>query len=86
MKRRNKNIFKIIGVYFLLGLMGPNVYAQESKLYIITDSINESLIISRSKDTSDSILTQVVKAGIRPYIHPIAAPDGDGTLHIPEGE
>ncbi|MBA4745894.1 MAG: PmoA family protein [Muricauda sp.] len=80
MKRRNKNIFKIIGVYFLLGLMGPNVYAQESKLYIITDSINESLIISRSKDTSDSILTQVVKAGIRPYIHPIAAPDGDGVL------
>ncbi|MCR9229070.1 MAG: PmoA family protein [Flavobacteriaceae bacterium] len=80
MEVRNKNIFKIIGAYFLLGLMGPNIYAQENTLYIITDSINESLIISRSKDKSDSVLTQVVKAGIRPYIHPIAAPDGDGVL------
>lgn len=64
----------------LLALLQPDMYAQGDGLYIIKDSINESYIVSRSQDPKDAILTQVVKSGIRPYIHPIAAPDGKGTI------
>ena len=36
--------------------------------------------ISVFRNTNDLLLTQHVKTGIRPYIHPIVAPDGNGIL------
>jgi len=48
-------------------------------LHIVVDPNQEALSVFR-KDQEDALLTQNAKEDFRPYIHPLAAPDGKGIL------
>lgn len=48
-------------------------------LRLVKDDGQGSISVARGDDTA-AILTQNAKEGVRPYIHPIVAPDGKGSL------
>src|SRR5690606_33563761 len=50
-----------------------------AELHIVIDQDQQSLSVMR-KGGEDTLLTQHARADFRPYIHPIAAPDGKGIL------
>ncbi len=61
----------------LTALLLPNAFAQTSSFYIKQDA--EALSVYKA-GSDTLVLTQHAKAGMRPYLHPIMAPDGNGSL------
>ncbi|HEV7350859.1 PVC-type heme-binding CxxCH protein [Telluribacter sp.] len=55
------------------------VPVDEVELRIVQNEAEETISIFRKGETSP-ILTQHAKANFRPYLHPLVAPDGKGTL------
>ena len=66
------------GTFLLLaGLSLLDAFAQSANLYVK----QEGETISVYNNATDAlVLTQNAKAGMRPYLHPIMAPDGNGSL------
>ncbi len=54
-------------------------YTWKNELRIIHDKTTGTLAVYRKNDTTP-VLTQIAKENLRPYIHPIVAPDGKGVL------
>jgi hypothetical protein len=54
--------------------------AGESSLLTIKQDKNQGILSVFRSNTNQPLLVQNAKAGIRPYIHPIVAPDGKGEL------
>ncbi len=48
-------------------------------LHIVEDATTETLSIFRAGE-KEAVLTQNAKTGMRPYLHPIMSPDGNGSL------
>ena len=61
--------------------------SEGASLELRRDDATESISVYRVREDTP-ILTQNARAGTRPYIHPIVAPDGRGVLteHGPEGD
>ena len=78
--RQNRYLgsFVIIGIFLLSCSQQQKNHAQEQKLHLVKDK--DAFVAYRSLEDDKAILTQVVKEGVRPYIHPIVAPDGNGVL------
>jgi hypothetical protein len=72
----NRKVFFLFLSLALSGWVTEIAYGQG--LTVQYDEKSETINVFRN--TTDLLLTQHVKAGIRPYIHPIIAPDGNGTL------
>lgn len=75
--------FIIINLWFGFKYISYNGFPflkdKEVELNIIEDKDAETISVYRS-DIKEPILTQNAKADFRPYIHPIAPPDGKGIL------
>jgi hypothetical protein len=79
----------IIGAFIFLmycgGLPKCHAYQQgkpsteQKELRIIEDRRTGTLAVYRKNDTTP-VVTQIAKEDLRPYIHPIVAPDGKGIL------
>ena len=83
-----KNLIKIFSILILLILISFNCTSQNTNQY---GSVSETnLVLKESKELGTisvyradgklPILTQNARAGHRPYIHPIIAPDGKGPI------
>ena len=72
----NRKVFFLFLVMVQMG--SARVTTSGQVLSVQYDEKSEAINVLR--DGTDLLLTQHVKAGIRPYIHPIIAPDGNGTL------
>ncbi|MEM7375207.1 MAG: PVC-type heme-binding CxxCH protein [Bacteroidota bacterium] len=57
----------------------PGDESVSSVFHIVQNDAEETLSIFR-KGGTEPVLTQNAKAGMRPYLHPIMAPDGNGSL------
>jgi len=55
------------------------ISSKEVQLRAVQDKTDETILIFRGNEVKP-ILTQNAKAGFRPYLHPIIAPDGKGVL------
>ncbi len=53
--------------------------AQSASFYVEQDASGESISVYKSSNDA-LVLTQNAKTGMRPYLHPIMAPDGNGSL------
>ena len=53
--------------------------SKNTELRLVQDKRAETISVLRAGST-EPIVTQVAKAGFRPYMHPIVAPDGKGVL------
>lgn len=78
------NFFYLMWIILLGGLQSNLGFAQNSKqgetdLIVKHDIQNGTLSIFRSGN-ENPILVQNTRGGVRPYIHPIVAPDGEGVL------
>lgn len=65
--------------FFRTGTSTETVVVEDPILRATANDKDESISIYR-KGENKSIVTQVVKAKFRPYLHPIEAPDGKGVL------
>jgi hypothetical protein len=65
---------------FLITLSGLCKYAKTPGQVLTAQLDEDSQTINIYRDSSNLLVTQHVKTDIRPYIHPIIAPDGNGTL------
>lgn len=64
----------------VLFLLTPSLFAHEhSSLSVSLDPSGDQVLIRRAEG-ADPIVTQVAKSDMRPYLHPIVAPDGKGEL------
>lgn len=77
MKYLKSLIFALLLIFTHNSFSQTTVVEKKSPLYIKNDL--NSISIFR-KNEKKAILTQVVKADFRPFIHPIVAPDGNGIL------
>lgn len=72
----NRKVFFLFLVMVQMGLAIRTTYGQ-----ILTAQYDvKSEAINVFRNGTDLLLTQHVERGVRPYIHPIVAPDGNGTL------
>ncbi len=67
------------GDTFLLQPSEINSFNNDQELWMNHDEQNATLSVFKNNNSSP-ILTQNAQVGIRPYIHPIMAPDGQGIL------
>jgi hypothetical protein len=83
-----RSIAIIWGVIFLMHEGAPSEgqaykprepYTWKNELRIIHDKTTGTLAVYRENDTTP-VLTQIARENLRPYIHPIVAPDGKGIL------
>jgi len=74
-------LFYVVGI-MLITQSGYNLRSNEEKpTKVLTLSYDSSAeTISVFGNNQQLLLTQNVKSDIRPYIHPIVAPDGKGVL------
>lgn len=73
-------LLSIIAIIFLFSCGSSDHKTQGgSLLHLIEDNMHGTISVVRGDDTA-AILTQNAKEGIRPYIHPLVAPDGQGVL------
>lgn len=73
-------IFAALAVCLLTSSLQSKALGQEPELYLIRNDSKDTVLVYRSGEEGRAILTQVAQEGVRPYIHPIAAPDGNGVL------
>lgn len=80
---RMKTRFSLLPCLALLLLampVSPNAaLAQSAGFYVEQDASGEAISVYRQGNDA-LVLTQNAKAGMRPYLHPIMAPDGNGSL------
>jgi len=74
-----KSIFLFITLLFILWLSPENLKTGEIGLEATQDEKSGTITILRT-DTRQTILTQNAGEDFRPYIHPIASPDGKSIL------
>lgn len=82
-------MIRTLTIFILLFIIGGGCVSQKNKnqeqatgprpLRIEQDEKGEAILVFRA-DGQEPILTQQVGANFRPYLHPIAAPDGKGVL------
>ncbi len=81
--RRTNNhfFFYFLFIFSILASCEGNENTENdaSGFYIVEDAATETLSIFRTGG-QDPVLTQNAKAGMRPYLHPIMSPDGNGSL------
>ena len=74
-----KSILLFITLLFILWFSPKNLKTDEVRLEALQDEKSGTITIQRT-DTKQTILTQNAGEDFRPYIHPIASPDGKSTL------
>ena len=74
--------FFLVNIFFLFvtGQISQGLQADKSVAFLIRHDANNGTLSVFRKSNQQLVLTQNAAAGVRPYIHPIVAPDGNGTL------
>lgn len=83
-KRLYVNFLHIITPVIVVLIIGcasaPNTSTADKALLRLQENAEEGTIAVFNADGDEPLLVQHARSGVRPYLHPIMAPDGNGTL------